>query len=129
MFLDKYKPTGEKLITYVKKMDATLLPPCSSVVKEKIKRTNYICSIWNNATMAHPPVFDAEKCGWKLEDGRYRIKWFEGDMSPASISEIAYDEGDQSSSIDENDDCSDYEDEILDESDVGSDYEEESDND
>ena len=39
MFLDKYKPTGEKLISCVKKMDATLLSPCSSVVKEKIKRT------------------------------------------------------------------------------------------
>ena len=129
MFLDKYKPTGEKLISCVKKMDATLLPPCSSVVsvvKEKIKQTNYICSTWNNATIAHPPVFDAEKCGWKLEDGPYRIKWFEGDMSPASISEIAYDEGDQSSSTD---DSSDYEDEILNESDEGSDYEEESDND
>ena len=126
MFLDTYKPTGEKLISCVKKMDATLLPPCSSVVKEKIKRTNYICSIWNDTTMALPPVFDAEKCGWKLEDGRYRIKWFEGDMSSASISEIAYDEGDQSSSTD---DSNDYEDEMLNESDEGSDYEEESDND
>ena len=47
-------------------------------------------------------------------------------MSSASISEIAYDEGDQSSSTD---DSNDYEDEMLNESDEGSDYEEESDND
>ena len=57
------------------------------------------------------------------------LSHYRGKLTWANHSEIAYDEGDQSSSIDENDDCSDYEDKILDESDVGSDYEEGSDND
>ena len=122
MFLDKYKPTGEKLITYVKKMDATLLPQCFSVVKEKLKRTKYICSIWNDATMAHPPLFNADEWGWKLEDDSYRIKWIEGDMSPTSIIEVAYNwKKDQSNSTGQNDEYSDYEDDILDASDMESD--------
>ena len=43
MFLTKYKTTDEQHLNEVKKMDASSLPPCQHVLREKITRTHYIC--------------------------------------------------------------------------------------
>ena len=64
IFLKKYKPnTKGAVISCVKKMESSSLLPCSRVIKEKIKRTTYICSIWNNTTIANPPDFKTKNCG------------------------------------------------------------------
>ena len=75
-------------------MDASTLPPCSRVLAEKVKRVNYICNIWCNATLANPPNLLPENCGWVLEDNAFRIKWFEGDMSPTDVEVICQDQED-----------------------------------
>ena len=30
-------------------MDGSSLPPCSPVILQKLRRTNYVCSVWLNA--------------------------------------------------------------------------------
>ena len=58
MFLKKYKPKiGKNPISFAKKMDGNSLPPCSPVILQKLRRTNYVCSVWLNAHEASPPKF------------------------------------------------------------------------
>ena len=41
IFLEKYSPTkGEERITYAKKLDASMMPPCQEVLTQKLKRTH-----------------------------------------------------------------------------------------
>ena len=76
LFFQKYKPKpGKVVISCLKKMDKCSLPPCGRVLLENIKRTNYISSIWLNATSTSPPLFKPENCGWLLEYGFYRLEW------------------------------------------------------
>ena len=42
---------------------------CSKVIIEKVKRTNYICSIWKNATHAHPPPTRVIRDIWTFDNG------------------------------------------------------------
>ena len=49
-FLKVFKPTKKDPLAGIKGIDGSNLPPCHSVLLQQIKRTNYICSIWNNAT-------------------------------------------------------------------------------
>ena len=87
--MNKYKPKkGDAPITCMRKMDGSSFPPCSRVIKEKLKRTNYICSFWLHAFQAYPPQFSSENCGWALENETYVIKWFEGDISPTTVEDI-----------------------------------------
>ena len=89
IFLNKYKPKKSGTpITCVKKMDGSSFPPCSRVIREKLKRTNYICSLWLHAFQAYPPQFSPEDCGWTLKNETYDIKWFEGDISPTTVEDI-----------------------------------------
>ena len=76
------------MIFYDKKMDSCSLPLCSRVIKDKIKRTNNICSIWNNATTANPPNFQPENCGWVLENSMLKIKWLKREMFPITVKVI-----------------------------------------
>ena len=50
MFLKKYKPKiGKNPIFCARKMDGSSLPPCSPVILQKLRRTNYVCSVQLNA--------------------------------------------------------------------------------
>ena len=53
---------------------------------EKIKRTNFVRSIWKYAHLSTPPnVLDPEKNGWTLIDNKYYPNWFDGEMSLPDI--------------------------------------------
>ena len=109
IFFKKYQPKkNDSPISCVRKMDGSSLPPCSRVVLEKLKRTNYVCSIWLNAFEAYPPDFNPENCGWVMKEGAYRILWFEGDVSPTSVDGICHDDEDDETTG--NDDYEDGED-------------------
>ena len=60
MLLSKYKPKGrnDSLLANLKKTDASSLPPFSKVLLQKIKRSSYITSIWQNSVESIPPVND-----------------------------------------------------------------------
>ena len=55
LFLKKYKPKESKLISNMKKFDGSQLPPCSHVLKEKIKGTKYITGVWLSSVFLSPP--------------------------------------------------------------------------
>ena len=69
----------------LKHSDPSLLPPCKSVLTEKIKWANYVSSLWKNAHAATPVQWKAEDSGWELKNGHYVIKWFIGDQLPQEI--------------------------------------------
>ena len=56
--LVKYKPKiGKNPISCARRVDGSSLPPCSPVILQKLRRTNYVCSVWLNAHKPSPPTF------------------------------------------------------------------------
>lgn len=86
LFLQKYKPKNGGVISCVKKMDGSFLPPCYQVLKQKINRTNLITGKWLSSVLPNPPDLAPTHSGWILDsESRYKINWFEGDMSPRCL--------------------------------------------
>ena len=56
-FMKAFKPTQKNPLAGVKGIDGSNLPPCYSVLLQQILRTNYICSIWNNANLLNTGLF------------------------------------------------------------------------
>ena len=56
-FMKAFKPTQKNPLAGVKGIDGSYLPPCYSVLLQQILRTNYICSIWNNANLLNTGLF------------------------------------------------------------------------
>ena len=54
------------------------MPPCNSVLMEKIKRANLVAGVWKRAILACQATMDPEENGWVLEGNQYKIHWFEG---------------------------------------------------
>ena len=75
--------TKDSRLTTIRGFDGSIFPPCAETLLQKIKRTNYVC--WLNATLPDPPEFSPIELGWKLEDGKYVLHWFEGNHLPAII--------------------------------------------
>ena len=93
MFLKKYKPKiGKNLISCAKKMDGSSLPPCSPVILQKLRRTNYVCSVWLNAHNSSPPKCLPSECVWVVQDVCYRLKWYDGEASPTTVEDICHDD-------------------------------------
>ena len=85
IFLEKYKLPSTKMLADVKKLDAGMLPPRLKVLKQKIKRVKLITRRWMSSTLQHQPIEVPEEYGWKLEDEKYQIVWFEGDATPKTL--------------------------------------------
>ena len=103
IFLKNYKPkTRGAVISCVKKIESTTLslPPCSCVIKEKIRRTKCNCGIWNNATeQNNPQNFQPTNCGWFLKISKFKITWFDWEISPSTVKIICPENGDHVSSV------------------------------
>ena len=102
IFSSKYKPNGKKnkTIMDVKSMDGSAMPPCSRVLQEKITRTALVASRWLSSTEQFQKPMSSKDHGWMLEDGKYKIKWFDGSAAPRSL-DIILDDADISDSEDE----------------------------
>ena len=103
IFLKNYKPkTRGAVISCVKKIESTTLslPPCSCVIKEKIRRTKCNCGIWNNATeQNNPQNFQPTNCGWFLKNSKFKITWFDWEISPSTVKIICSENGYHVSSV------------------------------
>ena len=65
------------------------MPLCGTVLLEKIKRINFVMSIWKYAHLSSPPnTFEPENNRWTLISRNYYPKWFFGDTSPPDINFI-----------------------------------------
>jgi len=91
MFQHTYAPRqlGDPL-EKIKGVNPSSMPPCRSVLIKKIKRANYVASLWKKAARQDPSSLCGQPCqhGWILVDGSYAIDWFDGDQMPRHISQI-----------------------------------------
>ena len=67
------------------------MPPCSRVLQEKITRTALVASKWCSSTEPFEPAMSPPDHGWIFQDGKYKIKWFEGEAAPRSLDIILHD--------------------------------------
>ena len=79
LFLKKYQPRKkeEVVISCVKKMEGSFLPPCASVLQQKTNRTNHIAGKWLSSWTSYPPISNPLNCRWELGNGHWKVKWFE----------------------------------------------------
>lgn len=117
IFQDKFKSTSvaEYFMKNIRKFDSTQIPPCWKSLKQKILRTIYVTSMWQNATEANNLKFAPEQCGWEVNDNKIEPLWFEGEPTPLLVEEIVMVEPN-----DNDDDDYNYEDDEHDD-DIGSD--------
>ena len=66
----------------MKGTDFSNLPPCQSVLLEKINHANLVTHMWKNAILKDSHTWPSEENGWLLENGHYTIKWFSGQQVP-----------------------------------------------
>ena len=89
ILVTKYKPKkGSASLNQIqgKKLDSSIMPPCSKVLHQKIKRCIYVASISTNSLRTEPTPHLPTSFDWMLdEDGTYCIKWFEGDLAPKTV--------------------------------------------
>ena len=67
------------------------MPPCQSFLINKVHRTNCVACLWRRAPLPTPCTIKAEAHGWSLENGTYKIKWYDGDQLPQGVLEILND--------------------------------------
>lgn len=92
------------------------MPPCKSVLQNKIKRSNYIAKLIKSAVINNIETDDPCRHGWTLDEHAYVIDFYVGSMYPEELidleSEITFDSDtddedgntSQSDDDDENDD-------------------------
>ena len=99
LFFQKYQQKEEKeRLSFAKKYDGSLLPPCRRLLKEKIKRTQLVARKCISSVDAHPPNDDSEGFGWLLGDYKFHIKWYDGETTPKLLDIILEDDNDDISS-------------------------------
>ena len=52
---------------------------------QQIRRANFICTVWNNATNFNPDVYAPHEHGWEIVAGKFSPLWFQGDMVPSTL--------------------------------------------
>ena len=76
LFLKKYQPIKreEVVIDCIKKMEGSFLSTCTSVLQQKMNRTNHITGKLLSSWTSHPPISNPLNCGWKLSNGHWKVK-------------------------------------------------------
>ena len=78
-FQQKFSPTKHSdPFDKIKGINPSSVPPCHSVLLNKIRRTNYMATLWKKAGVHKPCVLKSENHGWTLNESAYRINRFEG---------------------------------------------------
>lgn len=86
----------------VKGFDSSLIPPCFRSLEQKVLRTIFVTSMWQNATLPECSILSAEEYGWEMGD-TLKPRWYRGQPTPLLVDDIL------SLSIDEEDDEFDVE--------------------
>ncbi len=104
-FQQHYAPKStSQPLEKMKGIDPSHLPPCASVLYQKIKRTNLVVAMWRNAGRAKPNLMDPVKHGWIKEQSRYKLQWYEGLCVPEVVIGYITEDDDQPQQISDNDD-------------------------
>ena len=79
--------TQDDQLGNIKSSDPCCLPPCRAVFEEKLKRTNYVTSVWKNARKPKPAEFGPVGHGWRVNaDNKLEVVWFKGPQMPEKLS-------------------------------------------
>ena len=83
MFMKKYKPKNGEQFNFAKGFDGSYLPPCLSVLQQKVMRSSYITSMWQSATNNRATDLDPTNWCWKQDEqtNSYQLIWFEGSVT------------------------------------------------
>lgn len=74
-----------------KNIDMSSMPPCKRSFIQHIERVNYQVGIWKRAHIAYPTIPNAASHGWKLENDILQPLWYEGDIVPQLLADMAED--------------------------------------
>ena len=81
-----YAPRNDKEpLQKIKGINASMLPPCQSALYEKVRRTNFVATVWKGASKPDQCSLSPMGNGWILVNGTYKMKWFEGDTVPQDV--------------------------------------------
>lgn len=96
MFTNMYAPKNiDQPLLKIKSSDPCCLPPCKSVLFQKVKRCNYVTKLYKNANIAIPTNSGPEKHGWvKDTNGQLKILWYDGPSYPLEFKPKALDDSD-----------------------------------
>ena len=99
MFLEKYKQFSKKgskkeTILKIKKLDGSLWPPCSRVLVQEMKTTMFVGRRGRCSYMEFQPTSEPCEHGWRLENNKYHIEWFEGPVCARVMDILEVDEPD-----------------------------------
>ena len=85
-------------------IDMGNLPPCNKCLVQHIRRSNYQIGIWKRSHFPEPDVPKASRDhGWDIKDGCVNPLWYEGDVLPRELADIAQVSPDQSDCDDDSD--------------------------
>ena len=72
----------------LKKVNCSLLPPCSKVLNMKIKRALYVSSIWTKAPGKEPSQgLSPADYGWEKVEGTWSPIWYRGSPLPEKLND------------------------------------------
>ena len=73
-------------LTDVRKIDCALLPPTRRTLKMKVRRAQYVATLWSHAMLPFPSVgLSPTDYGWKVHDNILKPIWFEGPAIPDNL--------------------------------------------
>ena len=93
MFQQKYAPKKQSdPLKKILGINPSSMPPCHAVLFNKILRTNFVASLWKQATLSKPCTMEPENHGWTLNNGSFKFNRFDGEQEPQSVLKILNDE-------------------------------------
>lgn len=76
----------ENPLANIKRIDCALLPPSRPTLAMKIRRTQYVTTLWTNADTAAPGEgLSPTDYGWSVIDNLLKPTWFDGPAIPDSL--------------------------------------------
>ena len=66
LFLKKYKPNNDSLVSNVRKLDSATLPQYSRRLLKKLERSNYFARLWRYCLNADPQDQDVLLFDWRI---------------------------------------------------------------
>lgn len=74
---------GRHPFASLKGVDASCIPPCEDVVRQKIHRSNFVAMMWHSACKNILPKAPQE--GWELKNNEYKFVWFTCRQMPDDV--------------------------------------------
>ena len=92
MFQEKYAPKeGDDPLNKIKGLNPSAMPPCQRSLLNKIKRANFVASMWKKACTSCPITYSPVENGWCLTGGKYQLNWYDGAQVPQNLSDVLED--------------------------------------